>query len=270
MAKTPPAPDTAPDADAETNANAIDNGLSTPRPVDLNGDGTVDVVYAGDLKGNMWKFDVSNKVSTGNWDVAFSGKPLYIAKDEGGTRQPITSAPNVRTNKSVGGMMVAFGTGRNVGRTDPESVDVQTLYSVLDNTRYREVGTGAAKRLEVHPGGGSCPNGADCVPTPAALGAGVTTAKLAQQVVEELSSGELGGINRLHKGEVEQASFAVLKAPDIPSILVETAFISNPEEEARLNDEAYQDRMADAIVRGIRRYFARNPPMAKSKLARLD
>jgi len=69
---------------------------------------------------------------------------------------------------------------------------------------------------------------------------------------------------------VEQASFAVLKAPDIPSILVETAFISNPEEEARLNDEAYQDRMADAIVRGLRRYFARNPPMAKSKLARLD
>lgn len=90
--------------------------------------------------------------------------------------------------------MVAFGTGRNVGRTDPESVDVQTLYSVLDNTRYREVGTGAAKRLEVHPGGGSCPNGADCVPTPTALGAGVTTAKLAKQVIEELNSGELGGI----------------------------------------------------------------------------
>lgn len=82
--------------------------------------------------------------------------------------------------------------------------------------------------------------------------------------------GELGNINRLHKGEVEQASFAVLKAPDIPSILVETAFISNPEEEARLNDEAYQDRMANAIVRGIKRYFSRNPPTAKSKLARLD
>jgi N-acetylmuramoyl-L-alanine amidase len=69
---------------------------------------------------------------------------------------------------------------------------------------------------------------------------------------------------------VEQASFAVLKAPDIPSILVETAFISNPEEEARLNDEAYQDHMAEAIVRGLKRYFAKNPPMAKSKLARLD
>ena len=82
--------------------------------------------------------------------------------------------------------------------------------------------------------------------------------------------GELGGINRLHKGEVEQASFAVLKAPDIPSILIETAFISNPEEEARLNDEAYQERMADAILRGLKRYFAKNPPLSKSRLARLD
>jgi N-acetylmuramoyl-L-alanine amidase len=82
--------------------------------------------------------------------------------------------------------------------------------------------------------------------------------------------GELGGINTLHKGQVEQAGFAVLKAPDIPSILVETAFISNPDEEKRLNDEAYQDRLADAILRGIRRYLAKNPPLAKSKLARAD
>ncbi|MBL8486961.1 MAG: N-acetylmuramoyl-L-alanine amidase [Rhodocyclaceae bacterium] len=82
--------------------------------------------------------------------------------------------------------------------------------------------------------------------------------------------GELGGINALHKGQVEQAGFAVLKAPDIPSILVETAFISNPEEERRLVDEDYQDRMAEAILKGIRRYFARNPPLAKSRLARLD
>jgi N-acetylmuramoyl-L-alanine amidase len=81
---------------------------------------------------------------------------------------------------------------------------------------------------------------------------------------------ELGRINTLHKAHVEQAGFAVLKAPDIPSILIETAFISNPEEEARLNDEVYQDRMADAILKGIRRYFAKNPPLAKSKLARLD
>ncbi|MBN8475562.1 N-acetylmuramoyl-L-alanine amidase [Sulfuritalea sp.] len=82
--------------------------------------------------------------------------------------------------------------------------------------------------------------------------------------------GELGRINTLHKAHVEQAGFAVLKAPDIPSILIETAFISNPEEEKRLNDEAYQEQMAEAILRGIRRYFAKNPPLAKSKLARLD
>ena len=79
--------------------------------------------------------------------------------------------------------------------------------------------------------------------------------------------GEIGGINALHKGRVEQAGFAVLKAPDIPSILVETAFISNPEEEQKLTDEAYQDKLADAMLRGIKQYFARNPPLAKSKLA---
>jgi len=82
--------------------------------------------------------------------------------------------------------------------------------------------------------------------------------------------GELGDINTLHKDSVEQASFAVLKAPDIPSILVETAFISNPEEEARLTDERYQEKMAEAIVRGIRQYFIKHPPGPKAKMALLD
>jgi N-acetylmuramoyl-L-alanine amidase len=77
---------------------------------------------------------------------------------------------------------------------------------------------------------------------------------------------EIGGINKLHKGSVEQAGFAVLKAPDIPSILVETAFISNPDEERRLNDDAYRDKMANAIMSGIKRYFAANPPLAKSRM----
>ena len=81
---------------------------------------------------------------------------------------------------------------------------------------------------------------------------------------------ELGGINSLHKAHVEQAGFAVLRAPDIPSILIETAFISNPEEEKRLNDEAYQEKMANAILRGIRAYFSKNPPLAKSKMAALE
>jgi N-acetylmuramoyl-L-alanine amidase len=78
--------------------------------------------------------------------------------------------------------------------------------------------------------------------------------------------GEIGGIARLHRGAVEQAGFAVLKAPDIPSILIETAFISNPEEEAKLKDNDYQDQIADAITKGIRRYFAKNPPLAKSRM----
>lgn len=77
---------------------------------------------------------------------------------------------------------------------------------------------------------------------------------------------EIGGINKLHKGAVEQAGFAVLKAPDIPSILIETAFISNPEEEAKLGDDGYQDQMADAVMKGIRKYFAKNPPLAKNRL----
>ena len=77
--------------------------------------------------------------------------------------------------------------------------------------------------------------------------------------------GEIGRVGKLHKPRVEQAGFAVLKAPDIPSVLVEAAFISNPEEEVRLNSEAYQQQLADALMRGIVRYFARNPPLARNR-----
>lgn len=77
---------------------------------------------------------------------------------------------------------------------------------------------------------------------------------------------ELSNVNTLHKPQVEQAGFAVLKAPDIPSILVETAFISNPEEERKLRSEAYQQKVAEAIFKGIRRYFAQNPPLARERL----
>jgi N-acetylmuramoyl-L-alanine amidase len=78
---------------------------------------------------------------------------------------------------------------------------------------------------------------------------------------------EIGGINTLHKGRVEQAGFAVLKAPDIPSILVETAFISNPNEEKRLGKPEYQEKLAGAILQGVRKYFAKNPPLARDKVA---
>lgn len=78
---------------------------------------------------------------------------------------------------------------------------------------------------------------------------------------------EMGSINRLHKSYVEQAGFAVLKAPDIPSILIETAFISNPDEEKKLKNPVHQNKMADAIFTGIKRYFSKNPPLAPPQIA---
>lgn len=197
-------------ADDVGTGKANDNGLSAPRLVDLNGDGRPDVAYAGDNLGNMWKFDLTN-MSDSSWGVAFSGNPLFTAKGPatmGSTRsllQPITAAPTVRANDrtmtigsgssaktvAVGGMMVAFGTGRNATKADENNSNVQTLYSVLDNTRYRLVDTTLGKRLEIHPGGGTCPSGADCVPAPTALGEGVATAKLAAQKITAV--GAAGG-----------------------------------------------------------------------------
>ncbi len=75
--------------------------------------------------------------------------------------------------------------------------------------------------------------------------------------------GHVGEVNRLHKNHVEQAGFAVLKSPDIPSILVETAFISNPEEERKLNSDSHQSKLAESILKGVKKYFAANPPLAK-------
>ena len=156
-------------------ANVVDNGLSSPRLVDINSDGRPDVVYAGDMKGNLWKFLIADS-DDANWGVSrwstsaatttnhtTSGIPLFTAK--GGTEgspaartlaQPITAVPTVRANDrkmdidpsptaekmvAVGGMMVAFGTGRNVDKDDPQNANKQTLYSVLDNTRYKLTGT---------------------------------------------------------------------------------------------------------------------------------
>ena len=77
--------------------------------------------------------------------------------------------------------------------------------------------------------------------------------------------GQIGRVGRLHKDRVEQAGFAVLKAPDIPSILVETAFISNPDEEAKLRDPRYRAQLVEALYTGIKRYFAKNPPLARNR-----
>ncbi|HEX6723521.1 MAG TPA: N-acetylmuramoyl-L-alanine amidase [Burkholderiaceae bacterium] len=93
----------------------------------------------------------------------------------------------------------------------------------------------------------------------------------AAQIRDSLAVGDevlqrIGRVGQLHKNKVEQAGFAVLKAPDIPSILVETAFISNPHEEALLRSARYQDKLVDALVSGVRRYFAKNPPRARQRV----
>lgn len=132
---------------ASSGANASDNGLSAPRLLDIDGNGSPDVAYAGDLRGNLWKFDLSSTSASG-WNVAFSGQPLYSATYVAGnssTAQPITAPPLVRANeRGAGGLMVAFGTGRNLTEGDRTSTAVQSIYSVLDNTRYKRSGTTVA------------------------------------------------------------------------------------------------------------------------------
>jgi N-acetylmuramoyl-L-alanine amidase len=79
--------------------------------------------------------------------------------------------------------------------------------------------------------------------------------------------GQIGRVGRLHNGSVERANFAVLRSPDVPSVLVETAFISNPEEERRLRSDSYQNDLANALISGIQKYFAANPPQARGRQA---
>jgi len=108
------------------------NGLSSPRLLDVNGDGMVDVAYAGDLKGNLWKFDLT-AASSGSWNVAFSNRPYFVAKSASDVRQPITTAPYAMPHPQ-GGVMLAFGSGRNVTDTDPDSLDTDTMWGIWDNS----------------------------------------------------------------------------------------------------------------------------------------
>lgn len=107
-----------------------DNGLSTPLPFDIDDDGVVDFVYAGDLKGNLWKFDVTS-TNQADWKVAFSGVPLFVAKDSSANPQPITTAPQAMQNP-LGGVMVLFGTGKYLETSDTTTNSTQTFYGVWD------------------------------------------------------------------------------------------------------------------------------------------
>lgn len=126
-------------------AEATTNGLSAPRLVDLNNDGTPDIAYAGDLRGNMWKFDLSSKDSS-KWGVAFQGNPFYTAINSSNQRQPITTTPLVRV-RTQGGMMVAFGTGRNYTEGDRTDTTQQSFYSIYDNTKYVTIYSGTDKGM---------------------------------------------------------------------------------------------------------------------------
>lgn len=113
------------------NTGGNGNALANPQVIDFNGDGTADVVYAGDMLGNLWKFDLTSTSAT-SWSVAYSGQPLFVARDTAGTRQPITTAPVWVVHPS-GGLMLAFGTGRELTESDRSSVAIQTLYAIWDN-----------------------------------------------------------------------------------------------------------------------------------------
>lgn len=126
------------------------NGLSAPRLVDVNGDGKMDVAYAGDLQGNLWKFNLTQTTDS-QWGVSnWSGgtttcknatncAPLYVAQDGSSTRQPISAAP-LWIAHPLGGVQVLFGTGRNLQDADRTSTSVQTIYSLWDKSTYTAPG----------------------------------------------------------------------------------------------------------------------------------
>ncbi len=116
------------------------NGLSAPQFLDVNGDDVPDFIYAGDLDGNLWKFDIS-AASDQRWRVANQGAPFYRSRREG-SPQPITAAPVLRAQPRAGGLLVAFGTGRNLTEADQGDASVQSVYAVMDYTRYALIESG--------------------------------------------------------------------------------------------------------------------------------
>lgn len=210
--------------DSTGSGNAKDNGLSAPTLVDLDGNSTVDIVYAGDNLGNLWKFDLTSN-DENSWKVSFGkDKPLFSAlgpKTAGGSRteaQPITAPPIVRPNDremlvgsgssaktvKVGGMMVAFGTGRNITEDDrrtDKTQAVQTVYSILDNTRYRR--KASTTYLEEHPGAGDCnTDPVNCVPVPTPVGTIASDGKpLAKQKITTINSqfSKVEAVNEIKK-----------------------------------------------------------------------
>ncbi|WP_349280791.1 pilus assembly protein [Polaromonas hydrogenivorans] len=116
------------------------NGLSSPQLIDLNSDGMVDVAYAGDLKGNVWKFNLTSATDS-NWSVAFSGQPFFVAKPSATVTQPITTAPYWMQHPQ-GGIMLAVGTGQNLTLADQTTTGTDSMYALYDNSTFSSVAGG--------------------------------------------------------------------------------------------------------------------------------
>lgn len=130
-----------------------DNGLSSPGVADVDGNGTVDIIYAGDLKGNLWKFDVSANAPSG-WTIAHGGSPFFVAKDASNNRQPITAPVTTQVNylntgDNAGKRFIFFGTGSYFRDIDPTDTQVQTWYGLVDDTTMTISGRSELKQRSI-------------------------------------------------------------------------------------------------------------------------
>lgn len=123
------------DVSVTNNGVAVPNGMSTPTVIDTDVDGVADYIYAGDLLGNMWKFNVTS-INPADWKTSYgtaaAPQPLYTAKTSTGVIQPITGAPEIVRNTSGGGFVVVFGTGQYLQNDDARDSSLQTLYGIWD------------------------------------------------------------------------------------------------------------------------------------------
>lgn len=122
------------------------NGLMNPQVIDLNSDGKADIVYAGDLQGNLWKFDITATTESG-WTVSFGGNPLFMARDSGNSPQPIVAAP-IWVPHPNGGIMLGFTTGRNFTTGDRTDVSEQSIYAIWDNSKITIASSGAVAVID--------------------------------------------------------------------------------------------------------------------------
>jgi type IV pilus assembly protein PilY1 len=133
------------DNTADSEYANMPNGIAGLQPIDIDQDFKIDYIYAGDLLGNMWRFNLKGTETT-NWNVAFGGKPLFSAKNASNNAQPITSAPAVKRHSSLIGTMVYFGTGKYLGNSDLTDISQQTFYAIHDSWLDNETDFSASTR----------------------------------------------------------------------------------------------------------------------------